>query len=64
MEDMAGDHESYQKILKQYQAHRRKQQVRKLSKRIKEAEEANDQELLSQLLAEKQKWAQQHIEAH
>ena len=30
--------------------------------KIKEAERKNDQELLSRLLAEKQQWAQQHIE--
>lgn len=63
MEDVGEDHESYSKILKQYKASRIKQQIRQLSKKIKEAEKANDQELLSELLAEKQKWAQQQTEA-
>jgi DNA primase len=63
MEDMEEDNDSCWKIVKQYQAHQRKQQIKKLSRKIKKAEEANNQELLSQLLAEKQKWAQQQLEA-
>ncbi len=63
MEDIQADRDSCHKIVRQYQARLRKRQVRLLSKKIKEAERANNQELLNQLLAEKQKWAQQHVEA-
>jgi DNA primase len=63
MEDLGDDLDDYWKVVRQYENHQRKLQIRKLSKRIKEAEEADDQELLSRLLAEKQKWAQRHLEA-
>jgi len=63
MAEIWQDHESCQKIVRQYQAHLRKRQIRRLSKKIKEAERANDQDLLHQLLAEKQQWAEQHLEA-
>lgn len=64
MDELEGDPDSYGKIVRQYQAHRIKQQIRELSKKIRAAEKANDQELLSELLAEKQKWAQQQLEVH
>ena len=64
MDELEGDRDSYGKIVRQYQAHRIKQQIRELSKKIRAAEKANDQELLSELLAEKQKWAQQQLEVH
>ena len=63
MEDIQSDRDSCQKIVRQYQARLRKRQIRLLSKKIKEAEKTNDQNLLNQLLAEKQKCAQQHLEA-
>jgi len=63
MEDIQADRDSCHKIVRQYQARLRKRQVRLLSKKIKEAERANNQELLNQLLPEKQKCAQQHVEA-
>jgi hypothetical protein len=63
MEEIQQDRESCQKIVKQYQAKLRKRQIRLLSKKIKEAERTNDQELLNQLLAEKQAWAERHLEA-
>jgi DNA primase len=62
MEEIESDRDSCHKILRQYQASLRKRQIRLLSKKIKEAEKANDQELLNQFLAEKQKWAQQRLE--
>ena len=64
MNEMEGDRDSYGKIVKQYQAHRIRQQIKALSKKIRAAEKANDQKLLSELLAEKQKWAQQQLEVH
>jgi len=63
MEEIQADRDSCHKIVRQYQARLRKRQIRLLSKKIKEAERTNNQELLNQLLAEKQKWAQQHVEA-
>jgi DNA primase len=63
LEEIQQDRDSCHKIVKQYQAHMRKRQIKLLSKKIKEAERRNDQELLNQLLAEKQQWAKQHIEA-
>jgi len=63
MEEIEADRDSCHKIVRQYQAHLRKRQIRLLSKKIKEAEKTNDQKLLNQLLAEKQKWAEQHLEA-
>ena len=63
MEEIQADPNSCHKIVRQYQARLRKRQIRLLSKKIKEAERTNNQELLNQLLAEKQKWAQQHVEA-
>lgn len=64
MEEIQDDPESCHKIVGQYQACRRKRQIRLLSKKIKEAEKTNDQKLLNRLLAEKQKWAQQHLQAN
>jgi len=63
MEEIQTDSDSCHKILRQYQARLRKRRIRLLSKKIKEAERTNNQELLNQLLAEKQEWAQQHLEA-
>ncbi len=63
MEEIQADRESCHKIVRQYQVHLRKRRIRLLSKKIKEAERTNNQELLNQLLAEKQKCAQQHVEA-
>jgi len=63
LEEIQQDRDSCHKIVKQYQAHLRKRQIKLLSKKIKEAERINDQELLNQLLAEKQQWAEQQIEA-
>jgi hypothetical protein len=63
LEEIQQDRDSCHKIVKQYQAHLRKRQIKLLSKKIKEAERRNDQELLNQLLAEKQQWAEQQIEA-
>ena len=63
LEEIQQDRDSCQKIVNQYQAHLRKRQIKLLSKRIKEAEKMNNQELLNELLAEKQQWAQQQIEA-
>jgi DNA primase len=62
MEEIQQDRDSCQKIVKQYQAQLRKRKIRLLSKKIKEAERTNDQELLNQLLAEKQEWAERHLE--
>jgi DNA primase len=62
MAEIQQDRESCKKIVKQYQAQLRKRQIRLLSKKIKEAERTNDQELLNQLLAEKQEWAERHLE--
>jgi len=62
MEDVQADRDGCHKIIRQYQAHLRKRHIRQLSKKIKEAEKANDHQLLNQLLAEKQKWAQQRLE--
>jgi DNA primase len=63
LEEIQQDRDSCHKIVKQYQAHIRKRQIKLLSKKIKEAERSNDQELLNRLLAEKQQWAKQQIEA-
>ena len=63
MEEIQTDRDSCHKIVRQYQARLRKRHIRLLSKKIKEAERTNNQELLNQLLAEKQEWAQQHLEA-
>jgi len=63
MEEIEADRDSCYKIVRQYQAHLRKRQIRLLSRKIKEAEKTDDQKLLNQLLAEKQKWAEQHLEA-
>jgi len=63
LEEIQQDRDSCHKIVKQYQAHLRKRQIKLLSKKIKEAERRNDQELLNQLLAEKQQWAEKQIEA-
>jgi DNA primase len=63
MEEIQGDRDSCHKIVRQYQARIRKRQIRLLSKKIKEAERSNNQELLNQLLGEKQKCAQQYVEA-
>jgi len=63
LEEIQQDRDSCHKIVKQYQAHLRKRQVKLLSKKIKEAEKMNNQELLNQLLAEKQQWAEQQVEA-
>ena len=61
MEEIQTDRDSCHKIVRQYQARLRKRHIRLLSKKIKEAERTNNQELLNQLLAEKQEWAQQHL---
>jgi DNA primase len=63
MEEIQPDRDSCQKIVRQYEARLRKRKIRLLSEKIKEAERTNNQELLNQLLVEKQKWAQQHVEA-
>jgi DNA primase len=63
MEEIQTDRDSCHKIVRQYQARLRKRHIKLLSKKIKEAERTNNQELLNQLLAEKQEWAQQHLEA-
>ena len=63
MEEIQADRDSCHKIVRQYQARLRKRHIRLLSKKIKEAESTNNQELLNQLLAEKQEWAQQHLDA-
>jgi DNA primase len=63
MEEVQADRDSCQKIVRQCQARLRKRQIKLLSKKIKEAERTNNQELLSQLLAKKQKWAQKHVGA-
>jgi DNA primase len=62
MEEIQPDRDSCHKIVRQYQAQLKKREIRLLSKKIKEAERTNNQELLDQLLAEKQEWAQQHLE--
>ena len=63
VDEVQVDQGSCQKIVRQYQVNLRKRQIKLLSKKIKEAERANNQELLNELLAEKQEWAQQHLEA-
>ncbi|OEU79458.1 MAG: DNA primase [Desulfobacterales bacterium C00003060] len=63
MEDIHVDCEGFQIIVRQYQARLRKRRIRLLSNKIKEAEKTNDQKLLNQLLAEKQRWARQHLDA-
>ncbi len=63
LEEIQQDRDSCHKIVKQYQTHLRKRQIKVLSKKIKEAERTNNQELLNQLLVEKQQWAEQQIEA-
>ena len=63
MEEIQADRDSCQKIVMQYQARLRKRHIRLLSKKIKEAESTNNEELLHKLLAEKQEWAQQHLDA-
>ena len=62
LEEIQQDRDSCHKIVEQYRAHLRKRQIKLLSRKIKEAERKNDQELLNRLLAEKQQWAQQHME--
>jgi DNA primase len=63
MEEIQEDDDSCKKIVRQYQAHLRKKYIKELSKKIKEAELADNQELVNQLLTEKQEWAQRHSEA-
>ena len=63
VEEIQVDQDSCKKIVRQYQVHIRKRQIKLLSKKIKEAERTNNQELLNELLAEKQEWTQQHLEA-
>ncbi|NVM57964.1 MAG: hypothetical protein HWN51_07590 [Desulfobacterales bacterium] len=63
LEETPWDRDSCLKIVGQYQARLRKQQGRVLLRRIREAEETNNQKLLHQLLAEKQKRAQQRLTA-
>jgi DNA primase len=63
VEEVPRDRDSCEKIVRQYQVHLRKRQTRLLSKKIKEAERTNNQDLLNKLLAEKQEWAQQNLEA-
>jgi DNA primase len=63
VEEVPRDRDSCEKIVRQYQVHLRKRQIRLLSKKIKEAERTNNQDLLNKLLAEKQEWAQQNLEA-
>jgi hypothetical protein len=58
LQETTWDRESCLKLVGQYQARMRKQQEKLLLKRIKEAENTNDQELLHRLLAEKQQRAQ------
>jgi len=50
------------KIIKQYQMHIQRNHARSLSRRIKAAEQANDQGLLDRLLAEKQRCVQRKSE--
>ena len=59
LEDRDWDRESCLKIVGQYQVRMRKQQERLFLKRIREAENTNNQELLHQLLVEKQTRARQ-----
>ena len=61
VEEVQADRDSCHKIVRQYQVHLRKRQIKLLSKKIKEAERTDNQELLNQLLAEKQEWAQQQL---
>jgi DNA primase len=63
VEEVPRDRDSCEKIVRQCQVHLRKRQIRLLSKKIKEAERTNNQDLLNKLLAEKQEWAQQNLEA-
>ena len=63
VEEVPGDRDSCEKIVRQYQVHLKKRQIRLLSKKIKEAERTNNQDLLNKLLAEKQERAQQNLEA-
>jgi DNA primase len=55
VEDRSWDRESCLKIVGQYQTYLRKRQERVLLKKIKEAEKADDQKLLHELLGEKQR---------
>lgn len=55
VEDRSWDRESCLKIVGQYQAYLRKRQERVLLKKIKEAEKADNQKLLRELLGEKQR---------
>ena len=64
MEDIQTDHESCHKIVGQFQAHMRKRRIKLLSRKIKEAEKSNDQKLLNQLLVEKQKSVEQHLQVN
>jgi len=63
LEETSRDHDSCLKIVGQYRARLRKQEERLLLRRIREAEKANNQKLLQQLLAEKQERAQQRLNA-
>ena len=63
VEEVPRDRDSCEKIVRQYQVHLKKRQIRLLSKKIKEAERTNNQDLLNKLLAEKQERAQQNLEA-
>jgi DNA primase len=55
VEDRSWDRESCLKIVGQYQAYLRKRQEKVLLKKIKEAEKADNQKLLHELLGEKQR---------
>jgi DNA primase len=55
LEDRSWDRESCLKIVGQYQGYLRKRQDKALLKKIKKAEEADNQKLLHELLAEKQR---------
>jgi len=55
VEDRSWDRESCLKIVGQYQTYLRKRQERVLLKKIKEAEKADNQKLLHELLGEKQR---------
>jgi DNA primase len=61
MSDKSWDQESCTKIIRQYQAYLRKKEERALLRRIKEAEKAHDEKLLSDLLAEKQRRVHQRL---
>jgi len=59
LKETHSDYERAIKIVGQYEAKLRKQEQRRLLRRIREAEKANNQELVHQLLAEKQERAQE-----